>query len=66
LNAFGADARLARPCGETDVTHGDSCKRFDHEVFLSCPHAGLEIADGLALAKILSERPIEPEPLLPA
>jgi hypothetical protein len=48
LNAFGTDARLARPYGETDITCGDSCKRFDHEVFLSCPHAGLEIADGVA------------------
>jgi hypothetical protein len=24
---------------------GDSRKRFDHELFLSCPHAALEIVD---------------------
>jgi hypothetical protein len=45
--AVGSNARLASPCGETNVTCGDSCKRFDHELFLSCPHAGLEIVDGV-------------------
>src|SRR5262245_29704880 len=38
---------LAGPCGETNVTCGDSGKRFDRELFLSCPHAGLEIVDGV-------------------
>ena len=47
LNALGSNARLASPCGETNVACGDSCKRFDHELFLSCPHAGLEIVDGV-------------------
>src|SRR5262245_35512172 len=32
---------------EANVTGGDSCKRFDHELFLSCPHASLEIVDGV-------------------
>src|SRR5262245_379103 len=48
LNALGSNARVVTsPCGETDVTCGDSRKRFDHELFLSCPHAGLEIIDGV-------------------
>src|SRR5262245_51259785 len=40
-------AKSASPCGETNVTCGDCCKRFDHELLLSCPDAGLEIVDGV-------------------
>jgi hypothetical protein len=38
---------LATPCGETNVTCGNPSKRFDHELFLSCPHTSLEIVDGV-------------------
>src|SRR5262245_38814961 len=40
-------SRLASPCGETNVTRGDSRERFDHELFLSCPYAAFEIVDGV-------------------
>ena len=38
---------LASPCGETNVTCRDSCKRFDYELFLSCAHARFELVEGV-------------------
>jgi len=36
---------MASRCAETNVTDGDCCKRFDHELLLSCTHASFEIID---------------------
>jgi hypothetical protein len=36
---------LASRCTETNVTCSDCCKRVDHELLLSCTHAGFKIVD---------------------